>query len=150
MEAFAGLFGPSQDEDLLDNTLSLGLGLQALDDCLPPECADGNIEYKLKLVNPTQSRFEHLVTQMKWRLREGNVHLLVSLWAPFSLPSPSRSSPRRPLRLRIRESGSSPPTPRFLHLFPLLLPPFHFPPLPCVSLLPFPNLPLSSPTLPLH
>lgn len=31
----------------------------------------GNIEYKLKLVNPTESRFEHLVTQMKWRLQEG-------------------------------------------------------------------------------
>uniref|UniRef100_A0A3B3RMH2 GTP binding protein 2 n=1 Tax=Paramormyrops kingsleyae TaxID=1676925 RepID=A0A3B3RMH2_9TELE len=29
---------------------------------LPPE---------LKLVNPTQYRFEHLVTQMKWRLQEG-------------------------------------------------------------------------------
>ncbi|KAF2978206.1 hypothetical protein EK904_006771 [Melospiza melodia maxima] len=32
---------------------------------------DGNIEYKLKLVNPSQYRFEHLVTQMKWRLQEG-------------------------------------------------------------------------------
>lgn len=31
----------------------------------------GNVEYKLKLLNPTASRFEHLVTQMKWRLREG-------------------------------------------------------------------------------
>lgn len=38
---------------------------------LPPECADGNIEYKLKLINPSRTRFEHLVTQMKWRLREG-------------------------------------------------------------------------------
>lgn len=26
---------------------------------------------KLKLVNPSQYRFEHLVTQMKWRLQEG-------------------------------------------------------------------------------
>ena len=26
---------------------------------------------QLKLVNPSASRFEHLVTQMKWRLREG-------------------------------------------------------------------------------
>ena len=32
---------------------------------------EGNIEYKLKLVNPNPSRLEHLVTQMKWRLREG-------------------------------------------------------------------------------
>lgn len=38
---------------------------------LPPEPQIGNIEYKLKLVNPTRQRFEHLVTQMKWRLREG-------------------------------------------------------------------------------
>ncbi|XP_028903305.1 GTP-binding protein 2 isoform X2 [Ornithorhynchus anatinus] len=36
-----------------------------------PEAEDGNIEYKLKLVNPSQYRFEHLVTQMKWRLQEG-------------------------------------------------------------------------------
>lgn len=38
---------------------------------LPPEPQLGNIEYKLKLINPTSQRFEHLVTQMKWRLREG-------------------------------------------------------------------------------
>jgi len=39
---------------------------------LPPEPQMGNIEYKLKLVNPSATRLEHLVTQMKWRLREGN------------------------------------------------------------------------------
>lgn len=38
---------------------------------LPPEAEEGNIEYKLKLLNPTQYRFEHLATQMKWRLQEG-------------------------------------------------------------------------------
>ncbi|KAK7140765.1 hypothetical protein R3I94_013142 [Phoxinus phoxinus] len=38
---------------------------------LPPEVEEGNIEYKLKLVSPTQYRFEHLATQMKWRLQEG-------------------------------------------------------------------------------
>lgn len=38
---------------------------------LIPEPSDGNVEYKLKLVEPSESRFEHLVTQMKWRLREG-------------------------------------------------------------------------------
>lgn len=43
-----------------------------ISDCLPPEAAEGNVEYKLKLINPSQARFEHLVTQMKWRLREGN------------------------------------------------------------------------------
>lgn len=26
----------------------------------------------MKLVNPSASRLEHLVTQMKWRLEEGN------------------------------------------------------------------------------
>ncbi|KAK2145176.1 hypothetical protein LSH36_697g03132 [Paralvinella palmiformis] len=39
---------------------------------LPPELEEGNIEYKFKLINPTESRFEHLVTQMKWRLQEGD------------------------------------------------------------------------------
>jgi len=39
---------------------------------LPPEPQTGNIEYKLKLVNPSDGRLEHLVTQMKWRLREGS------------------------------------------------------------------------------
>jgi len=39
---------------------------------LPPEPQDGNVEYKLKLVNPSDTRLDHLVTQMKWRLREGN------------------------------------------------------------------------------
>lgn len=38
---------------------------------LPPEVEEGNVEYKLKLVNPNPTRIEHLVTQMKWRLREG-------------------------------------------------------------------------------
>lgn len=31
----------------------------------------GNIEYKLKLINPTPARFARLVTQLKWRLLEG-------------------------------------------------------------------------------
>uniref|UniRef100_A0A9J8CW95 Tr-type G domain-containing protein n=2 Tax=Cyprinus carpio TaxID=7962 RepID=A0A9J8CW95_CYPCA len=35
------------------------------------QAEEGNIEYKLKLVDPTQYRFEHLATQMKWRLQEG-------------------------------------------------------------------------------
>lgn len=38
---------------------------------LPPEAEEGNIEYKLKLVNPSAYRFEHLATQLKWRLQEG-------------------------------------------------------------------------------
>jgi len=43
-----------------------------LREALPPEIEEGNVEYKLKLVSPTPSRLEHLVTQMKWRLEEGN------------------------------------------------------------------------------
>ncbi|KAI8365355.1 P-loop containing nucleoside triphosphate hydrolase protein [Radiomyces spectabilis] len=40
---------------------------------LPPEVDDeGNIEYKLKLVNPSFERLEQLITQMKWRLSEGD------------------------------------------------------------------------------
>ncbi|XP_010900031.2 GTP-binding protein 2b isoform X2 [Esox lucius] len=40
-------------------------------DTLAFSAEEGNIEYKLKLVNPTQCRFEHLATQLKWRLQEG-------------------------------------------------------------------------------
>ncbi|KAL3875207.1 hypothetical protein ACJMK2_038132 [Sinanodonta woodiana] len=46
---------------------------------LPPEVEEGNIEYKLKLVNPSPSRFEHLVTQMKWRLQEGEGEAIYEL-----------------------------------------------------------------------
>ncbi|KAF9951812.1 GTP binding protein [Mortierella alpina] len=35
---------------------------------LPPEIdIEGNIEYKLKLIATAPDRFEHLVTQLKWR-----------------------------------------------------------------------------------
>jgi GTPase len=30
------------------------------------------VEYKLKLINPSPERIEHLTTQLKWRLAEGN------------------------------------------------------------------------------
>ncbi|KAJ3044726.1 GTP binding protein [Rhizophlyctis rosea] len=40
-------------------------------DGLPPEVEEGNVEYKLKLIDPPPERFDHLVTQMKWRLAEG-------------------------------------------------------------------------------
>ncbi len=33
---------------------------------------EGNIEYKLKLVQPTEDRVKHLATQMKFRVNEGN------------------------------------------------------------------------------
>eukprot|EP01133_Synstelium_polycarpum_P005678 gene5678-6559_t len=38
---------------------------------LTPEVEFGNVEYKLKLVNPTDERLEHLVSQLKWRIGEG-------------------------------------------------------------------------------
>jgi GTPase len=41
------------------------------DQKLPKEVEEGNIEYKLKLIAPTAERFEHLVSQCKWRLTEG-------------------------------------------------------------------------------
>ena len=45
--------------------------LQHAPETLYMQVEEGNIEYKLKLVSPTSARLEHLVTQMKWRLREG-------------------------------------------------------------------------------
>lgn len=42
-----------------------------LPDQLPSEPQEGNIEYKLKLLNPNHERFKRLVSQMQWRLREG-------------------------------------------------------------------------------
>lgn len=39
---------------------------------LPPEVESGNVEYKLKLVGLPPSRIVHLITQMNWRLREGD------------------------------------------------------------------------------
>ncbi|CEF61743.1 GTP-binding protein 2 [Strongyloides ratti] len=39
---------------------------------LPPEEEYGNIEYKTRLTNISESRVKHLITQMKWRLEEGN------------------------------------------------------------------------------
>ncbi|KAK7104445.1 GTP-binding protein 2-like [Littorina saxatilis] len=59
MESLGNLFGTYENGNELPETL-------------PPEEEEGNIEYKLKLVNPSPSRLEHLVTQMKWRLQEGN------------------------------------------------------------------------------
>uniref|UniRef100_A0A4D5RA46 GTP-binding protein 2 n=1 Tax=Scolopendra viridis TaxID=118503 RepID=A0A4D5RA46_SCOVI len=56
--------------DLFDPSPSNNNG-NSLPPSLPPEPGEGNVEYKLKLVSPSRSRFEHLVTQMKWRLREG-------------------------------------------------------------------------------
>ncbi|KAK9696231.1 Elongation factor Tu GTP binding domain [Popillia japonica] len=68
MDSFFNLFDPSCDSCQNGNSME---DLQQHNYCLPPEPQAGNIEYKLKIVNPSKQRFEHLVTQMKWRLREG-------------------------------------------------------------------------------
>lgn len=85
MESFLQLFDPQNDKELRkrqwDDSENEGNGLSDCDtsstdedqeDRLPPEPEQGNIEYKLKLINPSSQRFEHLVTQMKWRLKEGH------------------------------------------------------------------------------
>ncbi|KDO17013.1 hypothetical protein SPRG_17550 [Saprolegnia parasitica CBS 223.65] len=41
-------------------------------DVLPAEVEQGNVEYKVQLLNPSPERFQHLVTQMNWRLNEGH------------------------------------------------------------------------------
>ena len=38
---------------------------------LEPESDEGNVEYKLRLKDPSTMRFQQLVTQMKFRLSEG-------------------------------------------------------------------------------
>ncbi|XP_037956926.1 GTP-binding protein 2 [Teleopsis dalmanni] len=98
MDSFLSLFDPNQPDDGFDEEQDLqngnltassnsqsGSGSEGEQDVhcnkividfdqeqLPPEPQLGNIEYKLKLINPSKQRFEHLVTQMKWRLREGH------------------------------------------------------------------------------
>lgn len=79
MADFIGLFGERFEEECEDESTLPEPLLSPAEGFLPPECADGNIEYKLKLVNPSPSRLEHLVTQMKWRLREGNGEAIYEL-----------------------------------------------------------------------
>eukprot|EP00051_Salpingoeca_urceolata_P029337 m.6604 g.6604 ORF g.6604 m.6604 type:complete len:691 (+) comp2691_c0_seq1:275-2347(+) len=56
-----------------------GTSLAECGDSLPPEPQEGNTEYKLKLIDPTAYRFEHLVTQMKWRIAEGQGEALYEI-----------------------------------------------------------------------
>lgn len=46
---------------------------------LEPENEYGNVEYKLRLTNPTPERIERLVTQLKWRIREGQGEAIIFL-----------------------------------------------------------------------
>lgn len=50
--------------------ISQDLGLMRVED-LTPEDDEGNMEYKWCLVNPSRERFMQLVTQMNFRLLEG-------------------------------------------------------------------------------
>lgn len=38
---------------------------------LPEEVEEGNVEYKLQLLDPSPARLKQLTTQMHWRLNEG-------------------------------------------------------------------------------
>lgn len=71
MDSFFSLFDPGSCSDCSNNQ-EFALDNMNNQTALPPEPQLGNVEYKLKIVNPTKQRFEHLVTQLKWRLREGN------------------------------------------------------------------------------
>lgn len=58
MESFLSLFDPNENSE--------PVSLNDFSHCqqLPPEPQVGNIEYKLKLINPSKLRFQHLVTQV--------------------------------------------------------------------------------------
>lgn len=70
MDAFLGLYdngSSDSDDDEWIAQLELGNSLGNNSNQkknLPPEPQSGNIEYKLKLVNPTEQRIQHLVTQV--------------------------------------------------------------------------------------
>ena len=72
MDAFLGLYdnGSDSDDDDWIAQLELGDPLNTKNPGkknLPPEPQSGNIEYKLKLVNPSEQRMQHLVTQVIFR-----------------------------------------------------------------------------------
>ncbi|XP_001599526.2 GTP-binding protein 2 [Nasonia vitripennis] len=62
----------NEENDTSDSSNSSNSTFEDNEERLPPEPEQGNVEYKLKLINPSSQRFEHLVTQMKWRLQEGH------------------------------------------------------------------------------
>ncbi|KAI3661035.1 hypothetical protein MP638_004070 [Amoeboaphelidium occidentale] len=62
----------STTEVLSERDSPLMRSLNSDNENLPPEVEEGNVEYKLKIIPESSDRFEHLVTQMKWRLAEGN------------------------------------------------------------------------------
>lgn len=63
MDSFFSLFDPGSCSDCSNNQ-EFALDNMNNQTALPPEPQLGNVEYKLKIVNPTKQRFEHLVTQV--------------------------------------------------------------------------------------
>lgn len=61
MDSFISLFDPNGC-DQHNNKQQVVNNIN--ENCLPPEPQAGNIEYKLKIINPSKQRFEHLVTQV--------------------------------------------------------------------------------------
>lgn len=79
MENLVNMFGPDEEDVVHFQSKNCGRTNHSIKNrvaemptALPPEEEEGNVEYKLKLVNPSEFRIEHLVTQMKWRLEEGH------------------------------------------------------------------------------
>ncbi|CAF3408253.1 unnamed protein product [Rotaria sp. Silwood1] len=70
------LFGPTDDDE--DDNEQVPRSPFVLTG-LPPEPQEGNIEYKLKLIEPDPYRLEHLITQMNWRLQEGQGEALYEI-----------------------------------------------------------------------
>lgn len=61
MDSFLSLFDPN---DNVEDCPACPADDFSVCTQLPPEPQLGNIEYKLKLVNPSKLRFQHLVTQV--------------------------------------------------------------------------------------
>lgn len=66
----------------------------------PKEVEEGNVEYKLKLINPTPERFQHLVSQCKWRLSEV---IPIEFFFNIEIPIRGWEKPFMKLELKIME-----------------------------------------------
>jgi len=64
--AFAQFIKPDMGE-----AESAGLNGKDLGSKIASEPQEGNVEYKLMLVDPTEERLQHLTTQLQWRVLEG-------------------------------------------------------------------------------
>eukprot|EP00736_Rhodelphis_marinus_P002398 Rmarinus@m.12992 len=68
------------NEDVKTGALSSILSGDQFQPCsMPREVEEGNVEYKRHLASPDQDRFEQLVSQLKYRLTEGNGEALYEL-----------------------------------------------------------------------